>query len=232
MKLAIPSCIAFLLIIASGIHRSSWSGNSSEETFERALDDARTRLKQFPDVLGSWRIVMPGLTYGDLVFERKEDYPEESPFILTRQYENIITGEHVILMMVYGKARHISVHTLDHSTSQIRYSLLSRPEPITVSTGTRPAVFRTSRFMKINEGKERGPVRIFWAWSEGDEWEAPEYPRLAFEDAAGLYKMYVFAPIDGDAENEVDSDHPAIGFIEAFLSATSGNQSNNGWPEK
>lgn len=236
MKLAIPFCIALLLITASGIHRSSWSGLSAEEELERtwtmASDDARTKLNKIPDVLGRWQAVYSGTTQEEFFLEGMDVYFRDIPVILTREYVNSVSGEKVFLLIMYGKARRVSIHSFDDAYySPASYSLLSRPEPIMVSTGKHSAGFRTSPFMKLNGGTTNGPIRIFWAWSKGGEWESPEYPRIAFEDATGLYKMYVFTPIDGDAEDNVDGDHPGIEFLEAFIATTDGFQSRNNSPE-
>ncbi len=235
MKLAIPSCIALLLLIASGIHRSSWSGLSAEEELElawtRSLDDADRRLNEIPEVLGPWRAVIPAPEDENSILGGMGSYLRVLPVNLTRTYENVSTGEKVFLVMFFGKARQVRTHSFNDAYTSTGYSLLSKPEPITVSTGTSHTVFRTCQSMKVIEGEEKGTVRIFWAWSEGEAWEAPEYPRIAFEEAAGLYKMYVFTPIDGGTEDAVDGDHPAVGFIEAFLSGTLGKQARPGSPE-
>ena len=57
--------------------------------------------------------------------------------------------------------------------------------------------------------------RVFWSRSGSGDWEAPDYPRVAFARYQRLYKVYVIRrllkpeePLEGD---------PAIRFIQVLL---------------
>src|SRR5437667_442540 len=57
--------------------------------------------------------------------------------------------------------------------------------------------------------------RQFGAWSAGEAWAAPDYPRLHFMGKPSLYKLYVVAP--GGAEAVAGKDAVLDEFLTSLL---------------
>jgi hypothetical protein len=55
-----------------------------------------------------------------------------------------------------------------------------------------PAALFTTRFEKKSAaGSEQ--LRVFWTWSDGRGWEAPDWPRFHYLRRSSLFKLYVVA---------------------------------------
>jgi hypothetical protein len=70
------------------------------------------------------------------------------------------------------------------------YQMVGTPQTWTVreDKDREQGTFWTARFAKATG---TGDLRLFWGWSAGADWEAPEAPRWTFRGAPYLYKLYI-----------------------------------------
>jgi hypothetical protein len=62
-------------------------------------------------------------------------------------------------------------------------------------------------------------LRIFWSWSTGAKWEAPDSPRIAFGRSRALYKMYVIHNVTGLLNPTDDPSAKLLGELLPILEA-------------
>jgi hypothetical protein len=106
-----------------------------------------------------------------------------------------------------------AVHTPEYCYAGSGYEA-GGPIEVRVMAGAAPGTFWTTTFRKSSAaGAEQ--VRIFWAWSAGGPWAAPNHPRLFFMGKPSLYKLYVVAP--GGAPAAAGQDPALDDFLAALL---------------
>jgi hypothetical protein len=164
--------------------------------------------KGLPMEVGNWRV-------------RSEDkMPDpvvkilQCPAYITRVYEHQQTGDVVNVAVLLGPPGPISVHT---------------PEVCYSSREFTPDGDRRSTKIEDLDGKEHtlwhlplkannldgSSLRVFYGWSVGSVWGAPEYPRFNFGSLPHLYKLQV-AVTDHPASEAIDFD-AGQDFLECFL---------------
>jgi hypothetical protein len=130
---------------------------------------------------------------------------------LTRTYTHKASGRTFVISLTVGHPGITAVHTPDYCYRGGGYEMT---EAIVKRDAGSRCTFRTTTFRKSTAaGTEL--LRIFWAWSAGEAWAAPDYPRLHFMGKPSLYKLYVVAP--GGAEAVPGKDPVLDEFLTSFL---------------
>jgi hypothetical protein len=162
------------------------------------LESALDRLAAVPRDIGDWKGT-------DVPYEADDFARAGIQGAAFRTYRNTRTGVTVSVLIVCGRGGPISVHTPDVCYAAAGYRAAGSPEKKAVPAG--PAGEDIS-FWALQFAKPDAVVptrlEIYWAWSTGGPFEAPDNPRFAYARAPALYKLYVvreFAPTSRAAKD-------------------------------
>jgi hypothetical protein len=186
---------ALTVVLATGLVHGLWTQRWSNGG---DLGAARARLEHVPLTLGDWHGTALELDAATLARAEVAGY-------FWRRYLHQGDGRTVTALVLCGRFGPLSVHTPEVCYGAIGFQPMEPPQRVAVPLGPsdKPAEVWTARFEK------QGPVpeylRVFWGWSAGDGWQAPDNPRFTFRAAPVLYKLYVVRemarpdePLDGD----------------------------------
>lgn len=113
-------------------------------------------------------------------------------------------GEQVSMTVLVGPAGPLAIHTAEVCYGSSNFTLLSGGERkvVTDSNGVEHE-FAVATFEENNAGKR--PLKVYYAWSTGDKWQAPKAPRSAFAGTPMLYKLQIATNLDGHNKDETDA---------------------------
>ncbi len=205
MTRLLPALAAIPLVLAYGAAEGVWTHRWLPD---RAADEAAARLARVPLAVGDWQAEEQRLD------ERQVQKAEVTGHLL-RHYTHKGTGAALSVLMVCGRPGPVSVHTPDVCYGGAGYALTAPATRHTVRASP-PAAFWVGNFRKVGAPFPEH-LRIFWAWSAGGDWTAPDNPRIAFGRAAALYKLYVVRPITD--VNEAPEKDVGADFLRQFLPA-------------
>jgi hypothetical protein len=144
---------------------------------------------------------------------------------VSRDYENVRTGEKVELWLIVGHSRQISFHTPDACYPASGFSARGKENAQyeTAFPGQPPTPFLTNTFHKEDEISGQQLIRVFWTWYDAESkehngkvvWEAPMNARWHFGNTRSLYKMY-FTSRMHDAMETTDQS-ACLRFAREFL---------------
>jgi hypothetical protein len=171
---------------------------------------AGSHLESFPDQLGNW-VLTEDLPMSDGTLAMLECAGH-----VNRRYLNQESGETISVAIIVGPPGPTAVHTPEICFSSRAYTLSDSRR--TVVIGAVPAVehslwcveFKTQNILADE-------LRVYYAWSRGERWEASASPRVEFAAAPLLYKIQLAATISPNTK-EVDSD-PCRHFLEALIAS-------------
>ena len=178
--------------VAHGVATNRWNGG-----------DAAPMIPAVPKQFGNW--------IGEDI-ESNIDDPALSN--ITRTYTHKSSGRTIVISLTVGHPGLTAVHTPDYCYRGGGYDMTEAIVRRGADGPTGACAFWTTSFRKSTAaGTEQ--LRIFWAWSAGDAWAAPDFPRLHFMGKPSLYKLYVVAP--GGAEAVPGKDPVLDEFLTSFL---------------
>jgi Protein of unknown function (DUF3485) len=187
------------LLLATGVVHGLWTDRwrPAEEPAAFAA-----RLPNVPATLGDWESRPQELD------ARKVEAAQVSGY-LARQYVHRRDRGEVTLLILAGRPGPVAVHPPDICYAGTGFEVAA-PSRCRVEG----AEFWTARFRK---GDPAAPVnlRIFWAWSAGGDWQAPDNPRLAFARYRALYKLYLIE--QAPADDELPEKGPCLPFLRLLL---------------
>lgn len=202
LPLVAVATTAFGVGVVYGVGTDRWR-NSPQ------MESALRRLEAVPLEVGDWKGT-------DLPYEAEDFARAGIKGAVFRSYRNSRTGAAVTALLVCGRGGPISVHTPDVCYAGTGYEAVSRQVRTTLSAGPDGAAvgFWALQFAKPDAV---APTRleIYWAWSTGGPFEAPDNARMAYARAPALYKLYVvreFAPTSRAAK-----DNPCEKFLRQAL---------------
>lgn len=130
-------------------------------------------------------------------------------------------GENVVsVFIVCGRGRYVANHTPDKCYVAAGYNMGQSPQQYGievdeyVDAGKASPEFYTARFSKESPDHSEH-LRIFWAWNNGEGWQAPGDAGTAYATAPVLYKMYVISQMRDGREAIEDSE--ARRFVEEVI---------------
>lgn len=172
---------AAAILIGAGLVHGRWTDRWRTS---RALEEMSARLDSVPAEIGSWSGRPVAMGARELAAAGAVGH-------LSRSYRDAERGAAVTVLLICGLPGDIASHPPTVCYPGAGYEIASlgrlvvRPGPS--SDG---AVFRTAIARPPRPGGP-GPIRICWAWNDGDGWRVPEDPRLAFAAEPALCKLYV-----------------------------------------
>ena len=185
--------------LAHGLLTGRWTPVEDHSQFARQID-------QVPHVIGDYECK-----------DREMDVkPEERVSAhMLRRYVHRATGATISVWVARGAPGPLSMHTPDYCYRASGYEMSGSPAKYALAAGEAGdrAEFWTAEFSKAKPtGTEH--IRVFWAWSTGGAWEAPESARVAYARAPRLYKLYFVCSADG---RRLDDGDPTVEFMKRFL---------------
>ena len=140
----------------------------------------------------------------------------ESTGDVVRVYDDSISGARINVSIVVGPPGTISVHSPEVCLPSRNYKQLGQREAI----GIRDAAGAEHQFWKVSFESQDVHVRtlhVYYAWSTGAAWSAPENPRSHFVGAPYLYKLQLASYVSP----EDPSDDRGREFLSEFLPVVS-----------
>jgi len=199
--------VALALIVASGFAHGLGTGRWK---LSAARVDATKRLAHLPMSLGDWD--GQPRTISDV--ELAEAGADSG---LSRRYVNRTTGATVSILFLCGRPGPISAHTPEVCYGASGYEPLTpaRRHALKRSSEQASADFWVAEFTKRGQA-DAGSMRVFWSWTTGSRWLAPDSPRFAFATVPALVKLY--AVHETAAPGEPLSDDPTLDLLGLVLS--------------
>jgi hypothetical protein len=188
--------LTLLTAVGHGVVTARWSGGPESTPVMPAI----------PNVIGDW-----------VGSDDDTEIDEMDLAHLTRKYTHARTGRWFLMSLTLGHPGLTAVHTPEYCYRGSGYDPLGQIERRTadVKAGP-PAAFWTTQFEKKSAaGNEQ--LRVFWSWSAGNGWVAPDSPRYQFLGRPLLYKLYVIGA--GEA-NIAPGKDPALDEFLASLVGT------------
>lgn len=175
------------------------------------LVEVGAKLREIPTACGQWKFV----SSQDL----SEDVREmlESTAEVTRVYVDDQTGEYVSMILVVGPVGPLSIHNPQICFPAQNYRPVDARTPVKIrdAKGTENTLWAATFASK---GLEPVKIRVYWGWSTGGPWSAPNDARFAFGGAPHLYKIQCscLAPA-----SEPSAGDPSRRFLKDFLAVAS-----------
>ena len=146
---------------------------------------------------------------------------------LTRIYTNDRKGERITMMILYGKANQLSVHTPDICYPAAGYEQIGGATRVEIAAPapTMKGAFWANTFRRPDR-PTLDELTVHYAWGVDHSWRAPDGDaRLSFAWYPGIYKMYIVqavskpnAPVDSGAS--VDFLNAALPVLDQTLFST------------
>lgn len=158
-------------------------------------------------------------TIGEWSMQSADQFPQEVVDLLQcagylhRTYVNGSTGDVVQVALVLGPGGPISVHSPEICYSSRDYSVVEAPEPFTLQSGDRDDQFWGMTLRSLDAQPDL--LRVVYAWSAGNGWQAPKQPRFAFGGAPWLYKLQLAGSVPRD--QSLKSHDPCRRFLIRFV---------------
>jgi hypothetical protein len=195
-----------VFILAEGLLCGRWSGRWDGGKEPQTAEELSGRLP---------------LTFGDW---QGEPQPLDSAVIeragfkgyILRRYANQKTGANVSVLLAWGRAGPLSVHTPEVCYGGAGFEMSTAPTrfALTPVEGSGPAEFSKANFTRPDSvSSER--LRVLWAWNKEGTWQTSEDSRWSFAGTPVLYKLYVdqaYWP-----QNEATDATGCVEFLRDFL---------------
>lgn len=179
---------------------SAGPGNSETGTVVQA------RFAKLPMVIGQWQ--------GEEVpVNEKHMKVSHAEAHLSRTYTNRISGDAVNVMILYGNPGDLGAHDPKVCYGGNGFDLAGNYAKRSAA-GDVPNDFWAARFDKPPPNPAAFEVR--WGWGTGNDWQAPDSPRLAFARQSRIYKIYLQQTLR-ESSNSAQGTTPMEGFLPEFL---------------
>jgi hypothetical protein len=210
MRRTLAYLMALGLILAGGYAHGLWTGRWSNS--HDVADDA-VRLSHVPETVGTWR--------GEpLKLEDEAEVMKAAQIdsYVYRKYVDTVNGSVVTMLLVCGRPGPIAVHTPDICFTGSGFTLKADPVKISerVEAIASPVEFWMGDFQKATASDVQA-LRVYWSWSTGEGWRAPDNPRWHFAGKPILYKMYVTCSPRNTPSTE--EKNPPVEFLRVMLPA-------------
>ena len=197
MTRILPIATGVVALIACGVVHGLWTDRWSVKPDAAA---AAARVDDLPLTLGDWQ--------GEALPVSAREMQGLAGYV-ARRYVNRSTGDAVTLALMSGRPRVVSIHTPDVCYAGSGYEV-AEPGKFGPQGLAEPAEFWTTDMLR-NRAAEQSRLRVFYAWSDGGAWQAPDTPRVAFAGVNVLYKLYLLR--DLPAGNAPLADDPCLDFF-------------------
>jgi hypothetical protein len=133
---------------------------------------------------------------------------------ISRSYVSTTTQASIGLSLILGPVGTIAVHSPEICFPSQNFRLLGERKQVKI----RDAKGTDHNFWKVqfrSQDLEARLVHVYYAWSTGGPWSAPDSPRFAYAASPYLYKVQLVGYPSPAATKE--SEDPVPAFLSAFL---------------
>jgi len=178
MTRLVPALTALTLLVATGVVHGLWTERWRPSD---ALEQAAARLADVPLQIGDWQ--------GKAIDVDAEAFAQAGARGYWARSYTRPGGDSVLVVLMCGRPGKMAVHTPEVCYSGAGYELFEAPtaQVMRDDTDVEHGVFWSGRFTKQTGGSD---LRLYWAWGEGYDWQAPTNPRWTFRGQPFLYKLY------------------------------------------
>ncbi len=179
---------------------------------EQKLKAAAALLQQLPTQIGDWRM------------ESEAALPQQTLDVLEcrghlcRTYQNRTTGRTVNLVVLVGPSGPLVAHRPEICMDGQGYRLVAGPQRVNFQQDgqTTHELFQTT--FEVGTGGRR--VAVYYGWTRGNRYEAPEYPRLSLGREPVLHKLEVSSYVepDGRPDDQADASRQFVGDLLRVMS--------------
>jgi hypothetical protein len=203
-----PTAATFAAILicglAHGLMTNRWTGSEQLKVLAQSLE-------RLPANVGPWQ---------------GEDLEIQSRHLsglaghIYRRYVHQQTGAAVSLFAVCGPTGPVAIHTPDVCYEASGYQVAPKTKAtVTTTMGQALGEFFTSR-LTMSKASDHKDLRIYWGWTAGSGWSAPENPRLLFAGQPALIKLYALRESTGQGER--DAADPCLDLLREILQTLEG----------
>ena len=200
-----------LVIVSLTILSGTIQGRMSNRWGKPAdIQSAVLRLQQIPNAFGPWE-----MKRSDKIAEPVLRELDCAGYVL-RTYVHRDTGASIQAVVLLGPPGPISVHSPDVCYSSRDYATVQDHEQWSMKDGPREHVFWTKTLEPVELSASL--LRVYYAWTTGNQWSAPDDARFAFAGTRHLYKIQLAGPIQDVSDAGTDKD-PGREFLTDFVPA-------------
>lgn len=177
--------VAIVLVILPGIACGLWTSRWNEST---ELEDAAAALHTIPTTIGDWDM------------QRTIEIPPQQMAMLeiagyiAREYRHRNTGQTAQLFLTCGRPGPLSVHTPDVCYPGAGFVPQGKESKVSIPLEPVNGIFSMVTFKK-SSALDNMELDLYWAWSAGQGWDCPTYPRWVYPwKTKVLHKIYLIFP--------------------------------------
>jgi hypothetical protein len=201
--------LAVVLVAALTIFSGVIHGRMSNRWGPSAdLIAAADKLERIPRQFGDWR-----LKSSEELNPMTRNMLECAGY-LVRQYENLQTGDMVNVTLLLGPPGPIAVHTPEICFPAHNYQARNEREAVAIPRASGGDDRFWALEYKMNDIRG-GLLRVYYAWSTGGRWAAPNDARFTYAGQPYLYKIQLSGLLPPGAASSAHD--PCAAFLRAFV---------------
>lgn len=214
--------IVIVVTIVGGVLHGRVSGRAG--TNEKMMQAAE-RVLQLPKQFGDWET-----REEQELNERAQELLDLAGYV-SRTYSNQLTGEQVDVILMVGRPGPLSVHTPEVCYSSRDMTMLGEPERRAIGSKSDDAKKEDDQsanrsgegvhqFWKVafqEKDLSADRIGVWYAWSEGGPWLAPNQPRFSLSGAPFLYKTQIRGYLPLQRSEEAAEEDPCEKFLRDFV---------------
>ena len=190
--------IALGLTVASGAVFGKMSNRwgPSKDSFAAAK-----KLESFPEEFGNWKLLSSEKMTETVVNEL------ECCGHFSRLYGNQESGETVSVAVILGPSGPTAIHIPEICFSSRAHKTIESPKSVAIGDSD-------DRFWAMtfeSNDLSASLIRVYYAWTTGNQWSASENPRFAFAMYPFLYKVQLAS--HAPAGTDLDKNDPCRNFL-------------------
>jgi EpsI family protein len=168
------------VLIGSGVVRSRQS-RRIEGQIARGLTESFP-LDTLPMTLGDW-------TGESTTLDEQIARGTGAKQIVTRRYVNKSTGVSLEVILLFGQAVDIYIHSPELCYPAAGFALVSGPDTRLIETSEGKAPFRS---LVYGQGNGANSLQeVYYSWRYNGRWTPEAGPRKHFERISGMYKVHI-----------------------------------------
>ena len=195
LGLAVAVSVTVLSGIAHGVLDGRWSAQADQYAHG-------AKLNQLDDSCGAWKL------------SEVNALDESAEAVLrcygstVHEYVNEVTGDRVSVAVLFGPRGPTAIHIPEICFDSVGTDQVGSRREESIELNGKRNTFWSVKFSR--DGEPEPSIDVWYAWSDGGEWIAGNYPRFWMTET--LYKVQVSGPV-GDGK----SASPCRDFLTAFL---------------
>ena len=213
MKLRMLICLTSIIAITivSGLVQGSLSGRWGPSV---DLVAAGQQLRSLPREFGPWQLQTEREMEPDVV-----EALQCTGHVYGR-YANSQTGQTVDMALIVGPPGPTSVHVAEICFSSQDYQQQGQRQRVRVQAtdGSRTGEFWSLTFR--SNDVDGFPLSVWYGWSDGRQWQAPENPRVSHSSTKVLYKIQVAGNVREALSGQSPQQDPCQSFLQSLLAVS------------